>query len=177
MSTSLRWFARALMGGLLAFAIYYPYKLATWYLSFTFGGPTAWQFHWMVDDNALVPLWGRLVQLGLWLPTIVATQIMIFLAIHLVWLIQRAVFFERRTVRALKWVGGSASVAGFFALVAIALDAWWVTAWNTELPRRSIHVHLDSGEMGVTLCGLGLLLLAFILDIAVLKQRENEEII
>lgn len=131
----------------------------------------------MVDDTVLVPLWGRMAQFGLWLPTIIATQIMILLAIYLVWLIEREVLFERRTVRTLKWIGASAAIAAFCALVAIAIDAWWLTSWNTELPKRSIHIHLESGEMGVLLCGLGLFLLGYVLDIAVLKQRENEEMI
>ncbi len=177
MPNSLRWFARTLMVGMAVFAIYYPYKLITAFAAFHFSGPTSWQSHWMVDNTVLVPLWGRLVQVGLWVPTILSTQLMIFLIIYLVWLVEREVLFEKRTVRALKWVGGLAALAGATALVAIAFDAWWLTSWNTELPNRPIHVRFDSGEMGVLLCGLGLLLLGHILDIAVLKHRENEEII
>lgn len=106
-----------------------------------------------------------------------ATQAMILIAIYLVWLIQGNVLFEPRTIQALKWVGLSAAIAGFFALIAIAFDAWWVTSWNTTQEKFPIRIHLESGEMGVLLCGLGLFLLAYVLDIAVLKKRENEEIV
>lgn len=165
------------MMGLLAFAIYYPYKLLSSFVPFTFSGPGSWQQHWMVDDTALVPLWARLGQFLLWMPTAIATQIMILLALYLVWLVQREVLFERRTVRALKWVGASAAIAGVFALVAIALDAWAITRFNTEQPQYPVKVHLESGEMGVLLCGLGLFLLGYVLDIAVLKLHENEEMV
>lgn len=177
MPPSLRWFARFVMLGLAVFAIYYPYRLLTWFVPFAFSGDASWQQHWMVDDTALVPFWGRLAQFSLWLPTIIATQVMILLALYLVWLIHKEVLFERRTVNALKWVGGSAAIAGFFALVAITFDAWMITGWNTELPNRPIHVHLESGEMGVLLCGLGLFLFGYVMEVAVLKKRENEGII
>jgi len=177
MPRSLRWFARAVMLGLAVFAVYYPYKFLVSSLPFAFSGDPSWQVHWMVDDTALVPFWARLAHFGLWIPTVVGTQIMIFLALYLVWLIHREVLFESRTVMALKWVGGSAVIAAFFALIAMALDAWWITSWNTELEKQPIHLRLESGEMGVLLCGLGLFLLGYVMDIAVLKKRENEGMI
>jgi len=177
MPHTLRWFARVVMLGLAAFAIYYPYKLLVAFVPFAFSGDASWQKHWMVDDTALVPFWGRLTQFGLWMPTVIATQVMILLALYLVWLIHKEVLFERRTVTALKWVGGSAALAAFFSLIAMTFDPWWVTSWNTELPNRPIHFHFESGEMGVLLCGLGLFLFGYVMDIAVLKKRENEEMI
>ena len=177
MPRSLIQVARATLLGLVVFAAYYPYKLLTTFVPFAFSGAASWQPHWMVDDAALVPFWGRLAQFGLWVPTMVATQIMILLAIYLVWLFQREVLFEHTTIRVLKWLGSSAALAAVFALIAFAFDAWWLTSWNTELPRRAIQFHFESGEMGVLLCGLGLFLLGHVLEIAAFKQNENEDII
>lgn len=175
--SSLLWTARALLLGLLAFAIYYPYRLWTSFVPFLFSGDTSWQTHWMVDDTALVPLYWRVAELLLWTPTILATEAMIVAAIWLTVLLMRGTYFERRTVRALMVVGISAATAGVFALVAIAFDAWMITAWNEVQPRRPIAPVYESGEIGVTLTGLGLMLLAYVLDNAVDKRRENAEIV
>lgn len=177
MPSSLLWIARATILGLLIFAVYYPYRLLSDFIPFSFSGPTSWQSHYLVDDTALVPFWGRALHFGFWMPTVIATQVMIFAAIYLVWLIQKNVLFEHRTVRALKIVGAAAAIAGVSALAAILVDGWWVTSWNTVQEQLPIRLHLESGEMGVLFTGLGVFLLALVLDVAVLKKRENEEIV
>ena len=101
---------------------------------------------------------------------------MILSAIYLVFLLLRGTFFELSTVRALRRVGFWAAVAGFSALVAIAFEPWLMTILNSE-DIRMPHLHLESGEMGVMLTGLGLVLLAYVLELAVIKDRENKEFI
>ena len=177
MSARMRWFTRTLIAGLAVFAVYYPYMLLSSFAPFAFSGPEPWQHHWLVDDAVVVPFWGRAAHFALWMPTVIATQAMILAALRLVWLVERDVLFEHRTVRALKWVGACAATAAVSGLAAMALDGWWLTSWNVEKARLPVRVHLESGEMGVLLCGLGLFLLARVLDVAVLKRTENEAII
>jgi len=173
MNATNTWIARLFLLGLIVFAIYYPYMLLSQFVPFAFSGDASWQSHWMVDDTAMVPFAVRFGQFMLWMPTVIATQLMLLAAIWLVLLLLRGTFFDLRTVRALQWVGAFAALAGFTALVAIMFDARIVTSYNAEY-KEPIRLHLESGEVGVLLVGLGLFLLARVLMVAVLKDRENK---
>ena len=176
MSATFTWVGRASLVGMAAFAIYYPYKLLTQFVPFSFSGPEPWAAHWIVEDTVVAPLWLRASHFGLWVPTILGTLVMVLSAIYLVILLLRQSFFELSTVRALQRVGLWAAIAGFSALVAVAFEPWLMTLLNSE-NTRSPRIHLESGEMGVMLTGLGLVLLAHVLKLAVMKDRENKEII
>lgn len=172
----LLWIGRVFLVGLVVFAIYYPYKLLTSFVPFSFGGPESWQLHWMVEDHVLAPFWLRFTHFASWFPTMVATVIMLLAAIFLVVLLLRGAYFDFRTVKALQRVGFWAAIAGATAIFAMSFDGWLLTMMNDEY-YRSITLRLESGEVGVFLVGLGLYLLARILLVATLKDKENREFV
>ena len=169
-------FAVGVLVGLIVFAIYYPYRLFSSFVPFAFSGDASWRSHFVVENSVLAPFSARLIQFLMWMPTVIASQMMILCAIYLVVLILRGVYFERRTVRALQAVGLCAAVAGATYLGALAFDGWWLTQFNVD-NRLPIRFHFDSGETGVLLSGLGLFLLGWVLDIAVFKATENKEFV
>ncbi len=176
-NSKLIWTGRALILGLAGFALYYPYRLYLYYSHMAFSGDAAWQGIWMVDDTALIPFSWRLFYVSLYLPTVLATLVMIGAAIWLTALLVQGRFFEAATVRALFVVGLSACLAGTLSSLAIPFDAWLLTAWNTDLPRRPIQLVFDSGEIGNALTGMGMMLMAHVLRTAADKHRENSEIV
>lgn len=163
--------------GLIAFAIYYPYKLWTGFVMWEFSGDTSWQGHWMVDDTVIAPLSYRLMHFAIWVPTILATQIMLFAAIRVVVRMLRGAVFERRTVRALQVLGICAAVSALTNLGAMAVDPWILTGLNAPENQWPMRFRLDTGETGVLLVGLGLLILGWVIDLAAFKAQENREMI
>lgn len=170
------WLARLLLAGLVVFALFYPYRFFGWAIPFAFSGPEGWQSHWLVEDHVRVPFGVRLGHFLMWMPTVLATQAMIFAAIWFTVLILRGALFERRTVLALQWVGLCAALTSATALAALPFDGWILTRYNTDHV-RGIRFYFDSGEIGVLLVGLGVFLLGRVLMVTVILDRENREFV
>lgn len=170
------WVARLFLVGLVIFAVYYPWTFLYYQWSFSFSGPEGWQGHWMVDQSALVPFGHRLMFFVIWLPAVVATELMVLFAIWLSVLVLRGIHFELSTVRALQRVGLSAAVAGASMIVAMCFADWMLTAYNAE-NIRPIRLHLESGEIGVFLSGAGVYLLGHVVKVTALMARENKEFV
>lgn len=170
------WIARTFLIGLGVFAVYYPYFFFSTAWPYAFAGPESWQAYWLVEDDVLVPFAARAGQFVMWLPTVLATQGMILAAMWLVLLLLRGIYFEVRTVRALKWVGALAALAGSTSLIGQAFNPWVLTLFNSD-KRLPVRFHFDSGEIGVLLVGLGLFLLGHVLHVTVILNRENKEFV
>lgn len=164
------------MAGLLIFAIYYPYKFFFQMIPLDFSGPTGWQEIYMVDDDVLVPLAARTAHFIKWIPSVLFTELMVVMALYLVHLIYRGVYFCDRTARALQWVGGLGALAALATLLSISFEAWMLTRFNAEHV-APIKFQFDSGEMGVLLAGLGVFMLGWVFRVAMFKDKENREII
>lgn len=170
------WITRALALGLFAFAIYYPYKFLATMVPFDFGGPEAWQNHWMIDPDAPITAAWQALHFFIWVPSVLATEAMLLAALWLTVLLMRGVTFDGRVVRMMQAIGLLAVLAAALWLAAAPFDSWMLTAFNAENV-RPIRFLFDSGEIGLGIAGLGVFLLARVLHVTVLLDRENQEMI
>lgn len=163
--------------GVAAFTIYYPVKFLMESLPHYFSGPEPWaQLRW-IDETVLVPFSTRLAAFMLWVPTVIASQVMLMASVWLILLLIRGDYFTPRIVWLMKWIGVSGACAGGLSHVGLALNGWLVTSHNVVKPNLPIRPIYDSGEVGVFLVGLGLYLMAHVLHLTWLKDQENAGIV
>ncbi len=176
MPQNLVWISRAFLVGMAVFGIFYTYTYLTRTWTFAFSGSENWQNLWFIDDEAVIPFAHRFGWFLLWKPAFIATLVMIFSSLRLVILLLRGTYFEPPVVRGLQWVGGSAAVAGFCGLAGSVFEPRILTTYGAEkvAPLRIVP---DSGESGILLTGLGLFLLARVLHVTVIMNRESKEIV
>ena len=105
-----------------------------------------------------------------------ATIIMLLVSIYLVNLVRTGSYFSIKMVRALRRVGVSAVIAGLTIMVASSIWAAMITIYN-ETDRRGLSFVYDSSQVGIMLLGAGIVMLAWVIQSAMLMRQENEEIV
>ena len=173
---SVKFLAALCLLGVLAFTLYYPYRLFNWMWLLDFSGPSGWQVLYFVEDGVEVPFRARLLHFAMWMPSFVATQISLLAALYLIWRVFKQAYFEVQTITALQVAGIASAVGAACNLFAGSIEGWFLTQFNND-EKFPIHFRFDSGEMGVILTGIGLFLLGWVIRLAVLKRTENSEII
>lgn len=171
------WVAAGLAVGLVLFGLYYPWRFFSLAGSFAFSGPEPWQALRGIDADAAVTLGLRTGWFVMWLVPVLATEAMILAALRLCFLLLRGVYFEPPTIRAVQWVGGLAALAGASALIALMIEPWLMTSANIVAPRLPLAFRYNTGEIGVSLVGLGVFLVALVMRLAMTLQAENKEFI
>lgn len=158
--------------GVVTFGAYYIYRFLDAMIPLNFHGDEGWQVLWFIEENIFAPFGARLVHFLMWMPTVFVTIGMLACALNVFRLVLRGRYFDPKTINSVKWVGILASLSGIFNFIASAVEAWWLTQFNPE--RAEIHFRIDSGEMGVLLIGIGVFLLAWVLQVAHLLDHENK---
>lgn len=159
------------------FIVFYLYRFFSVVVPFAFTQPEIWNTLGMVDKGTQIPTYWRIVFFGMWMVTVCFTFLMAACAIWIVNLIRQGVYFDRRTVVALRSLGAFAACSGIFKIAGASVEPWVLTRFNQVVPRRDIYFWYNSGEVGVVLIGLSLVLLAWVLRVIILTEHENKEFV
>jgi|GEM_PF-6829562 len=165
-----------IQAGMFVFLLYYVYKFLGTVIPFAFTKPELWNSHWMVNGDVTVPMGARVVFFLMWSVAALATCIMVAFAIWAVQLVRMGQFFEQGTIRCLRYLGISTALAAATVTIGSSIEPWMITRFN-ETDKRDIFFWYDSGEVGLFLTGLGLILLAWMMKVAHVAQRENREFV
>ena len=166
-----------LLAAFVGFLILYLYRFFNSIIPFAFSDPQLWNTHWMVDQGAEIPTTWRSVFFAMWMVTAIFTSLMGLCAISVVNLIRQGVYFERRTILGLRYLGGFAALSGLGKIMGGSLEPWVITRFNTAETQRDIFFWYSSSDLGIILIGLSIVLLAWVLSVAVLTDLENKEFV
>lgn len=161
----------------VAFVIVYLYRFLSLVIPFAFTQPEIWNTLPTVDEGTEIPTYWRVVFFGMWMFTVIATALMACCAIWVVNLIRKGVYFERRTIWGLGLLGLFGVLSGLGKIVGASFEPWIITRFNTAETQSDIYFWYSSAEIGVTLIGASVVLLAWVLRVAVLTDMENKEFV
>lgn len=173
----MRHLAIALFAATACFAVYYPYVSFSFWGPYHFGDTKTWAewVHW-IEDDAIVPEWHPLAHLALWLPTVMITQAMILAGLYFLWRVVRRDLFSLHTVRSIQLVGACGAASALVFMGAQVFEGWLLTLYNTD-DIRPIRFVWNIGQITQLLTGAGVFMIGWVLHIAMLRDRENQEII
>lgn len=161
----------------VGFVIMYLYRFFVGIIPFAFSALEMWNTHWMVDKGVEIPMYWRIVFFAMWMFTVIATVLMGCCAIWVVNLIRKGVYFERRTIWGLGLLGLFGVLSGIGKIVGASFEPWVITRFNGAETQRDIYFWYSSADIGVTLIGASVVLLAWVLRVAVLTDLENKEFV
>jgi hypothetical protein len=164
------------MVALAIFAAYYVWKFLSTTIPFAFSGPEPWRRIPGIGLDVSVPLWLRAGWFAMWLPSAIATLGMLLSGIRLIWRFLNTDFFTLGTVRGLTWTGGFAAFAGGWSLLAWSFEPVILTLYSNGF-QRGFAFRYDSGEIGLFLIGLGVVMLGMVLRLSMVLNAENKEIV
>jgi hypothetical protein len=159
------------------FVVVYLYRFLVGMIPFSFTAPELWNTHWMMDKGMQIPMYWRVGFFAMWMFTVISTALMGLCAIWVVNLIRMGVYFERRTILGLGLLGVFGVLSGVGKIIGASFEPWFLTRFNSVETQRDIYFWYSSADIGVSLIGVSVVLLAWVLRVAVLTDVENKEFV
>ncbi|WGI22631.1 DUF2975 domain-containing protein [Amylibacter sp. IMCC11727] len=175
-SSAVKKVSSVVLAALAVFLIYYAYMSISFLVVFSFLDHSLWENHRLVRGDVQVPVGFRFAYFLVWMIPICATIVMLLMAIYLANLIRTGTYFSVKMVRALRSVGVSGVIAGLTIMMATSVWGWMITFYN-ETDHRSVSFMYDPSQAGIMLLGAGIVMLAWVIQSAMLMRQENEEIV
>lgn len=162
------------MGVLAMFAVYYPYRGFSWLLNMSFLQPDRWLASPWVDQGAVIEPLTRTTYFAVWLLPLLAGIYSLLAALYLLWFFRQSIFFDDRIARALTHIGGAVVASAVLDNLAASVSPM-ILSWHNEAGPAVLRFWYDSKAFSLIFCGIGFVMLGWVLKQAILIARENEE--
>ncbi|MEP5729272.1 MAG: hypothetical protein ABJL67_07835 [Sulfitobacter sp.] len=159
---------------MLPMMVYYPYEAISWQLDISFLDWGKWTRNdsW-VHPDAVIPLGTRVIFFAIWFIPTVFGFAAYATGLNLLWLLRAGVVFDIRIAQRLRVMGVMIVLSATLSLLAGAVSPM-IRSWHNPGGALPLRFWYDSGNLGMTFCGLAFFFLGLVMREAIRIARENE---